>query len=77
MKRRRINLGDARAEPVLIIIKPACYGGRPGTNDVLMMRTSNAAVSKVLKGLHYSLDAMLTCVRWYVAYPSACVTAKK
>jgi transposase-like protein len=23
----------------------------------------------VLKRLHYPLDVMLTCVRWYVAYP--------
>jgi putative transposase len=29
----------------------------------------NAAVSKALKCLHYPLDIMLTCVRWYVAYP--------
>jgi putative transposase len=33
------------------------------------MTTPNAAVSKVLKRLHYPLDVMLTCVRWYVAYP--------
>jgi transposase-like protein len=26
-------------------------------------------VSKVLKRLHYPLDVMLLCVRWYVAYP--------
>ncbi len=24
---------------------------------------------KVLKRLHYPLDVMLLCVRWYVAYP--------
>jgi putative transposase len=34
-----------------------------------MMATPNAAVSKVLKRLHYPLNVMLTCVRWYVAYP--------
>jgi putative transposase len=34
-----------------------------------MMVTPNAAVSKVLKRLHYPLDIMLTCVRWYVADP--------
>ena len=27
------------------------------------------ALRKVLKRLHYPLDVMLTCVRWYVAYP--------
>jgi transposase-like protein len=27
------------------------------------------ALNKVLKRLHYPLDIMLTCVRWYVAYP--------
>ncbi|MGF6292704.1 transposase-like protein [Paraburkholderia youngii] len=26
-------------------------------------------VAKVLKRLHYPLDVMLLCVRWYVAYP--------
>lgn len=29
----------------------------------------NPEVAKVLKHLHYPLDVMLTCVRWYVAYP--------
>lgn len=24
---------------------------------------------KVLKRLHYPLEVMLTCVRWYIAYP--------
>src|SRR3954470_24312338 len=34
-----------------------------------MIKAPNAAVSKVLKRLHYPLDVILTCVRWYVAYP--------
>lgn len=34
-----------------------------------LMRTLNPAVAKVLKRLHYPLDVILTCVRWYVAYP--------
>ncbi|AXF06370.1 IS6 family transposase (plasmid) [Paraburkholderia hospita] len=29
----------------------------------------NAALRRVLKRLHYPLDVMLLCVRWYVAYP--------
>ena len=29
----------------------------------------NSTLRKVLKRLHYPLDVMLTCVRWYVAYP--------
>ena len=33
------------------------------------MRTLNPAVTRVLKRLHYPLDVILTCVRWYVAYP--------
>ena len=33
------------------------------------MKTLNPAVARVLKRLHYPLDIMLTCVRWYVAYP--------
>jgi putative transposase len=32
-------------------------------------RTALAAgIAKVLKRLHYPLDVMLLCVRWYVAY---------
>jgi putative transposase len=27
-----------------------------------------AGMAKVLKRLHYPLDVMLLCVRWYVAY---------
>jgi transposase-like protein len=27
------------------------------------------AMAKVFKRLHYPLDVMLLCVRWYVAYP--------
>ena len=33
------------------------------------MKTFNPAVARVLKRLHYPLDVILTCVRWYVAYP--------
>jgi len=33
------------------------------------MMTLNPAVARVLKRLHDPLDVMLTCVRWYVAYP--------
>src|SRR5674536_10378 len=29
----------------------------------------NSALRKVLIRFHYPLEAMLTCVRWYVAYP--------
>jgi transposase-like protein len=29
----------------------------------------NPAVARALKRLHYPLDVILTCVRWYVAYP--------
>ena len=29
----------------------------------------NSTLKKVLKRLHYPLDVMLTCVRWYVTYP--------
>ena len=30
---------------------------------------SNSTLNKVLQRLHYPLEVMLTCVRWYVAYP--------
>ena len=29
----------------------------------------NSALRKVLKRFHYPFEVMLTCVRWYVAYP--------
>ena len=29
----------------------------------------NSTLLKLLKRLHYPLEVMLTCVRWYVAYP--------
>ena len=29
----------------------------------------NSILRKVLKRLHYPLEVMLTCVRWYAAYP--------
>ena len=28
-----------------------------------------STLKKVLQRLHYPLDVMLTCVRWYIAYP--------
>jgi transposase-like protein len=31
--------------------------------------SANGALRKVLKRLHYPLEVILTCVRWYVAYP--------
>jgi putative transposase len=33
------------------------------------MKTLNPAVARVLKRLHYPLEVILTCVRWYVVYP--------
>jgi putative transposase len=33
------------------------------------MNTLNSAVARVLKRPHYPLDVILTCVRWYMAYP--------
>jgi transposase-like protein len=34
-----------------------------------MKQNLNPAVARVLKRLHYPLDVILMCVRWYVAYP--------
>jgi putative transposase len=33
-----------------------------------LMKTLNPALAKVLKRLHYPLDVILMCVRWYVSY---------
>jgi transposase-like protein len=35
----------------------------------VMRQTLNPVVAKVLKRLHYPLDVILLCVRWYSAYP--------
>ena len=35
------------------------------------------ALRAVFKRLHYLIEIMLTCVRWYVAYRSACGTSRK
>ncbi|MGF6297763.1 putative transposase [Paraburkholderia sp. WC7.3d] len=43
-------------------------GGTTRTTES-SMKTMNPAVARVLKRLHYPLDVILTCVRWYVAYP--------
>ncbi|KKB60958.1 hypothetical protein WM40_26080, partial [Robbsia andropogonis] len=34
-----------------------------------MKQNLTTALAKVFKRLHYPLDVMLLCVRWYVAYP--------
>ena len=34
-----------------------------------MRKKLNPSVARVLKRLHYPLDVILTCVRWYVANP--------
>ena len=32
-------------------------------------KTMNDAMGKVLRRLHYPIEVMLVCVRWYAAYP--------
>lgn len=33
-----------------------------------MKQTLTPALARLFKRLHYPLDTMLTCVRWYMAY---------
>jgi putative transposase len=33
------------------------------------MKTLGPDMARVLKRLHHSLEVILTCVRWYAAYP--------
>lgn len=35
----------------------------------LSIQLEESILRKVLKRLHYPLDVMLLCVRWYAAYP--------
>ena len=34
-----------------------------------LKKTISEALSKVVKRLHYPINLMLACVRWYAAYP--------
>ena len=36
---------------------------------MLPTHTMNEALRRVVKRLHYPLEVMLVCVRWYAAYP--------
>jgi putative transposase len=35
----------------------------------LHLQLSNSALRRVIKRLHFPLEVMLVCVRWYAAYP--------
>jgi len=35
----------------------------------LQIQIANSVLRKVLKRLHYPVEIMLLCVRWYAAYP--------
>ncbi len=49
--------------------KAVCYSEGRERTIRSMKQNLTAAMSKVFKWLHCPLDAMLLCVRWYVAYP--------
>ena len=38
-------------------------------SDLCSTPSMSAALRKVIQRRHYPLEIMLTCVRWYVAYP--------
>ena len=35
----------------------------------LHLQLANSTLRRVLKRLHFPLEVMLVCVRWYAAYP--------
>ena len=35
----------------------------------LHLQLANSTLRRVLKWLHFPLEVMLVCVRWYAAYP--------
>jgi hypothetical protein len=70
IQRKALNESDGR--PVtrgFCRSKAVCYAAGVKTNDLIDEARLNPAVRKVLKRLHYPLDVILLCVRWYVAYP--------
>ena len=44
-------------------------GQRQWGMDPLHLQLANSTLRHVIKRLHFPLEVMLTCVRWYVAYP--------
>ena len=42
----------------------------------LQVQLVNSTLRRVIKRLHFPLEVMLVCVRWYAAYPRACATAR-
>ena len=44
-------------------------GGHNGAMKMIPTQPISEALRAVFKRLHYPIDVMLTCVRWYVAYP--------
>ena len=35
------------------------------------------ALRKVIQRMHYPLEVLLVCVRWYAAYLLSCVTSRR
>src|SRR5674476_204252 len=54
-----------------VVSRPCSGSCRSNSCAMLDLRKSliDSFLNKVLKRLHYPLEVMLTCVRWYVAYP--------
>ena len=44
-------------------------GQRQWGMDPLHLQLANSTLRRVIKRLHYPLEVMLVCVRWYAAYP--------
>ena len=48
------------------------YGETLGENGCMVplhVQLTNSTLRRVLKRLHFPLEVMLVCVRWYAAYP--------
>jgi putative transposase len=63
-----LGTGECASFGSVAVRRPVTMCGATRTTESAM-KTLNPAVARVLKRLHYPLDVILTCVRWYVAYP--------
>jgi len=70
--------GTSNCRPSALIVAQSCGFCRKrasllffalATRCRVMRQALNPLVAKVLKCLHYPLDVILLCVRWYSAYP--------
>ena len=73
---------DARVRPpagagrtaVSIAVSPCRY---EAVRVAVPVQLETSVLRKVIKRLHFPLEIMLVCVRWYAAMPLVCASSKR